>query len=451
MIFKRQATEYLQRWKASPHRKPLVIRGARQTGKTTLVTHFGDQFDTFLYVNLERTHDLSLFDHEGSMSQLLQRIALEKGTALKGETLLFIDEIQHSSNAMGLIRYFYEELPSLFVICTGSLLDVMMEEQGISFPVGRVEYLYLFPLTFAEFLSAIGEDEAALLFEQVPAPSWAHDHLMRLFRAYMVVGGMPEVVARYREGRDITRCSSVYNSLMTSFSDDVATYASGLASLQVVRRIMEVVPSQVGNRIVFNNFGNTGYRSRESANALRILERAMLLYLCYPTTATSLPLSLRYTKSPRLQFIDTGLLSFSLKLQSALLGPDDLHTIMGGMLCEHVVGQELLASSMLALEKPIFWVRESAQSSAQIDYLETDERRMIPIEVKAGSSGRLRSLHLFMEQSTGDLALRFYDGPIQLDEVSTPTDGTHYRLLSLPLYLASQAKEYAAYFAERAE
>ena len=141
MIFKRQATEYLQRWKASPHRKPLVIRGARQTGKTTLVTHFGDQFDTFLYVNLERTHDLSLFEHEGPMSQLLQRIALEKGTALKGETLLFIDEIQHSSNAMGLIRYFYEELPSLFVICTGSLLDVMMEEQGIS-SVG-VEYLYL--------------------------------------------------------------------------------------------------------------------------------------------------------------------------------------------------------------------------------------------------------------------------------------------------------------------
>ena len=281
-------------------------------------------------MNLERTHDISLFEHEGPMSQLLQRIALEKGTALKGETLLFIDEIQHSSNAMGLIRYFYEELPSLFVICTGSGLDVMMEEQGISFPVGRVEYLYLFPLTFAEFLSAIGEDEAALLFEQVPLPSWAHDHLMRLFRAYMVVGGMPEVVARYREGRDITRCSSVYNSLMTSFSDDVATYASGLASLQVVRRIMEVVPSQVGNRIVFNNFGNTGYRSRESANALRILERAMLLYLCYPTTATSLPLSLRYTKSPRLQFIDTGLLSFSLKLQSVLLGPDDLHTIMGG-------------------------------------------------------------------------------------------------------------------------
>ena len=117
------------------------------------------------------------------------------------------------------------------------------------------------------------------------------------------------------------------------------------------------------------------------------------------------------------------------------------------MFCEHVVGQELLASSMLALEKPIFWVRESAQSNAQIDYLETDERRMIPIEVKAGSSGRLRSLHLFMEQSAGDLALRFYDGPIQLDEVSTPTDGTHYRLLSLPLCLASQAKEYAAYFA----
>ncbi len=446
MIFNRNASEHLHRWKQSPHRKPLVIRGARQTGKTTLVTHFGAEFDTFLYLNLERPYDRELFDHEGPLDQLLQRIALEKNSQLQGEVLLFIDEIQHSSKAMNLVRYFYEELPDLFVICTGSLLDIMMEEQGISFPVGRVEYLYLFPLTFSEFLGAIGEDEALRLLQQIPAPLWAHDHLMRLFRIYLVVGGMPEAVAHYREGRNIAACADVYNSLLISFSDDAAKYAKGSTELQVVRRIMEVVPTEVGNRIVFNKFGNTGYRSRESANALRILERAMLLYLCYPTTTTSLPLTLRYTKSPRLQFIDTGLLTFSLKIQSILLGPDELHTIVGGMLCEHIVGQELLASSLVSLEKPVFWVRENPQSNAQLDYVIVDGAHLVPIEVKAGSTGRLKSLHLFMERSERNLAIRFYDGPIQIDDVVTPIQQKQYRLLSLPLYLASQVKEYVTHF-----
>ena len=187
MDFYRKAEKALAEWKQSPYRKPLLLCGARQTGKTTLVKKFGKSFDTFIYLNLEVDHDRRLFENELPVREVLQYICLEKGIQLKGETLLFLDEIQYSARAVMLMRYFYEELPDLYVISDGLPLEIMMEKRRISFPVGRVEYLYLFPMNFEEFLQAVGEDLALEYYQRTPVPDIAHDKLSFLFRLYTFI------------------------------------------------------------------------------------------------------------------------------------------------------------------------------------------------------------------------------------------------------------------------
>ena len=222
MAFYRNAEQDLMKWKTSPYRKPLVLRGARQTGKTTLIKNFGQSFDCFIYLNLEAEQDRRLFENELSVRDLIQYICLEKGIRRQGETLLFLDEIQYSARAVMLMRYFYEELPELYVISAGSLLEIMMEKRKISFPVGRVEYLYLFPMCFEEFLCALGEEAALEYYRQTPVPALAHDKLNRLFRLYTFAGGMPEAVARYAETRDLSQLPPVYSNLLAAYKDDVS-------------------------------------------------------------------------------------------------------------------------------------------------------------------------------------------------------------------------------------
>ena len=183
---------------------------------------FGKSFDTFIYLNLEVDHDRRLFENELPVREVLQYICLEKGIQLKGETLLFLDEIQYSARAVMLMRYFYEELPDLYVISAGSLLEIMMEKRRISFLVGRVEYLYLFPMNFEEFLQAVGEDLALEYYQRTPVLDIAHDKLSSLFRLYTFIWGMPEAVSRYVETRDLSTLSPVYADLLTAYKDDVS-------------------------------------------------------------------------------------------------------------------------------------------------------------------------------------------------------------------------------------
>ena len=213
MEFKRQILKDLKEWKESNFRKPLVLRGARQTGKTTVVNHFSKEFDTYIYLNLEKESDKNLFENKKDIKEIFQMICFERNISPKGETLLFIDEIQNSANAVMQMRYFFEELPEVFVIGAGSLLEIMMDVHKISFPVGRVEYKYLFPMTFEEFLLALEENQAAELLNTIPIPSFAHKKMIDLFRLYTFVGGMPEAVLRYKQTKDFLQVAQVYNSL----------------------------------------------------------------------------------------------------------------------------------------------------------------------------------------------------------------------------------------------
>ena len=446
MEFFRLAEQDLQRWKSSPYRKPLVLRGARQTGKTTLVKKFGRSFDCFIYLNLEAEQDRRLFENELSVRDLIQYICLEKGIRRQGETLLFLDEIQYSARAVMLMRYFYEELPELYVISAGSLLEVMMEKRKISFPVGRVEYLYLFPMSFEEFLSAMGETAALDCFRQTPIPVLAHEILSRLFRLYSFVVGMPEAVARYAETRDLSLLSSVYSNLLTAYRDDVSKYAATSHESDVIRHVIETAPLESGNRIAFEKFGNSGYRSLDVGNSMRKLERAMLLYLRYPVTQTELPIYPDKKLRPRLQVLDAGLISYSLGIQAVYFQNVQLTDVYRGALAEQMVWQELLAQERNERIVPAFWTREKKQSNAEVDFVYPWQGRLIPLEVKAGRDGTLKSLHQFLISSPENIAVRFYDQAFSVTETRTPMDhgnpGKPYRLISLPIYCAGKVGEY---------
>lgn len=447
MDFYRKAEKVLAEWKQSPYRKPLVLRGARQTGKTTLVKKFGKSFDTFIYLNLEVNHDRRLFENELPVREVLQYICLEKGIQLKGETLLFLDEIQYSARAVMLMRYFYEELPDLYVISAGSLLEIMMEKRRISFPVGRVEYLYLFPMNFEEFLQAVGEDLALEYYQRTPVPDIAHDKLSSLFRLYTFIGGMPEAVSRYVETRDLSTLSPVYADLLTAYKDDVSKYASTLRESDVIRHVIEIAPKESGNRITFEKFGHSGYGSSDVGSAMRKLERAMLLYLRYPITQYALPIYPDKKLRPRLQLLDSGLMNYALGIQTMYFQETQLLEIYRGILAEQMVWQELLARENRTLSMPAFWVREKKQSNAELDFVVPFSGRLIPMEVKSGKDGTLRSLHQYIKESREHIAVRLYNQKYSVQDTKTPfsetdPEGIPYRLINLPIYCAGKIEDY---------
>lgn len=300
------------------------------------------------------------------------------------------------------------------------------------------------PASFPEFLSAIDETAALEQLERVPGASFAHQKLLSLFHTYALVGGMPEAVQHYRQHRDLTALSSIYDSLITSYIDDVEKYARSNQQRQWISHAIRTSFAQAGKRIKFQGFGNSSYSSREMGEALRALQKALLLYIVYPETGYTLPLFPDLKKSPRLHVLDTGLMNYFAGIQREIISTDDLNKVYQGIMIEHLVGQELLAFQHLALSALHFWVREKKTSMAEVDYLFPYDGKLIPIEVKSGSEGKLRSLHLFMNEAPHTTAIRFYAGEVSLANLTTP-NGKSFKLLSLPYYAVSQIEKYLAW------
>jgi predicted AAA+ superfamily ATPase len=448
-MFNRSILSELVAWSAKPGRKPLVIRGARQVGKTTVINQFAKQFDQYIYLNLELQNDRQAFDQFKTIETLVQTLFFLKNLSLtkKNNTLLFIDEIQEVPEALNILRYFYETEPGIAVIAAGSLLETLFNK-NISFPVGRVEYKLLRPVSFPEFLEAMGEIEALQYLKQMPAPAFTHDKLISLFHTYALIGGMPEVIADYSKNKDLNALSPIYDSLITAYTDDVEKYTSSASQVQHIRHAIRASFSQAGKRIKFEGFGNSPYRSRDMGEALRTLEKALLIQLIYPCTEAQLPLLPDYKKSPRLQVLDTGMLNYFVGIQREILGTPDLNKVYQGSLIEHLVGQELLATQFNALSGLNFWVREKKESTAEVDYIWLFEGKLIPIEVKSGTEGKLKSLHLYMDIAPHTMAVRFYAGEISITKASTP-GGKTYQLLNLPYYLVSQIDRYIQWFQQQ--
>ena len=276
-MFKRIALKYLREWAQKDERKPLVLRGARQVGKTTLVRMFAKEFDNYIYLNLEEKENGELFAADNSFEDLLSGIFFKANVRKDSQrTLLFIDEIQNEPKAVQSLRYFYEKRPDIYVIAAGSLLESLMGRH-ISFPVGRVEYMVLHPCTFVEFLSAIGEDMLAEQVENVTVPQSLHNYTLDLFKKYMIIGGLPEVVANYAQYRDMVRLESVFSALLTGYRDDVEKYASKPKEQDSIRYILNYGWTSAAHRIQFAKFTNSSFKSADVSNAFRTLEKTLLL------------------------------------------------------------------------------------------------------------------------------------------------------------------------------
>jgi uncharacterized protein len=448
-MYQRLITQELTIWAKKANRKPLVLRGARQVGKTTAVNQFAQQFEQYIYLNLELPEDRQPFEQFANIESLVQALFFIKGKVLskKDDTLIFIDEIQAAPKALSILRYFYESMPTIAVIAAGSMLESLFNNK-ISFPVGRVEYKVVRPVSFVEFLGAMHETAALEQLEQVPMQTFTHHKLLQLFHTYALIGGMPEVVQHYCENKDLTALSPIYDSLITSYLEDVEKYASSETQIQHIRYAIRASFGQAGKRIKFEGFGNSPYKSKDMGEALRIIEKALLIQLIYPDTAGVLPFNPDLKKSPRLQVLDTGMMNYFGGIQREILDTKDLLSVHQGTMIEHLVGQELLSSQYLALSSLHFWIREKNSSSAEVDYLYPFESKLIPIEVKSGKTGSLRSLNLLMDLVPHNLSIRFYAGELAITN-GVSTEGKSYFLLNMPYYLATQLEKYLQWFSKQ--
>lgn len=418
-------------------------------GKTTLVKDFATSYRHFILLNLEKAADRSYFEDFGDVQTICEAIFLAHGISISEirETLLFIDEIQESPLAIQLLRWFYEDMPYLHVISAGSLLEFAMRKVK-SFPVGRVEFLYLHPLNFVEYLEATNRGQLSEQLKTIPVRAAAHKVLMDTFHRYAIIGGMPEVVKTDIEKNNLADLTRVYESIWSTYKDDVEKYTTNDTERKIIKHLMDTASFYVDQRVKFQGFGNSAYRSREVGEAFRTLEDAKIIRLIYPTTDLNPPPRPDLKKSPRLQFLDTGLVNYTLSIQARMLSLEDLNSAYKGAIIPHLITQELMSLQAISTQKPDFWVREKKQSNAEVDLVFMQDEKLIPIEIKSGSTGTLRSLHQFIDMADHSYAVRIYGGTLSIENAVTP-NGKPYQLMNLPYYLGTQLPAYMDWFVNR--
>ncbi len=439
MIYKRKLYQHLLSWKKSNRRKPLIIRGARQVGKSTLVREFSKEYDTFVELNLERKEDVQLFEMD-NVKLIIEAVFVRENHSMTNDSvLLFIDEIQESPKAIHLLRFFYEDYPELHVICAGSLLEHVLKDIS-SFPVGRIQQLVLHPFDFDEFLAAKGSKQVLKLLDEIPINKFSHNIILKLFHEYVIIGGMPEVIKTYIETDTFTTLKDVYEEIWHTYKDDIEKYGRSNTEKKVLRHVIDTAAHEK-DRITMSGFGNSNYKSREVGEALRSLDKSRLIQLIYPTISTQPPQEIDFKRKPRLQFLDTGLLNYALGIQSELIGMNDLSDFYRGRIIQHIVYQQVQSKYISVGHKSHFWVREKVNSNAEVNLIYQHEHLLIPVEIKSGSQGRLRSLHQYMDRTNHHYAIRFLSNNLSTENVATLTKKP-YTLLNLPYYLSTRISQY---------
>lgn len=435
-MIKRRILEDLETWRNDRWRKPLILRGARQVGKTTVVNEFGATFANYVYCNLEDPSYRRVFESDDRLSDKVNYLfALQQKRRQTGSTLIFIDEIQNSPHTVALLRYFYEQLPDLHVIAAGSLLESAVDV-NISFPVGRVQFLAVRPCSFREFACALGYEASLDLLSKNPGASSAlHRDMMSSFNQYCMVGGMPEAVQRYIDSRDISSISSTYDSLLQTYRNDIEKYVKHGKLTDVVRYLLRYGWHAAGDTITLSDFMGSGYTSGDVRAAFQTIEKAMLMELVYPSTSALSPYLPELRRKPKLIWLDTGLVSYAARAQQEFIESRDLMSTWRGKLAEHIVAQELLTLSNRVDEKRGFWCRAKGGDSAEVDFVYQYGSRLVPIEVKAGHNSHLRSLHSFIDNGNTDLAVRVWPEPFSVNELVSIGCKKPFRLINLPFYM----------------
>lgn len=395
---RRLVTDELHGWSGSPRRKPLVVRGARQVGKTWAVEQFGAaRFATVHTIDLERRRDLHrLFEGDLDPARIVGELEILLGRRIVvGQDLLFLDEIQACPRALVALRYFYELLPELHVIAAGSLLEFAVGE--LSFPVGRVQFLHVYPMTFREFLWATGDQVAAELVAAEPSElsEVVHDHLLERVRQYLFVGGMPEAVAVFAATASMHEAFAVQDELVIAYREDFSKYA-GRADKDCLDGVLAGVASGVGDQVKYARLVE-GFDNRAIKRAFDLLSRAQVVRPVRAASPAELPLAATASqKRFKAIMVDVGLMQRLCGLRADIeYARGDLLRVFHGALAEQFVGQELLATTRSEL---FYWARAERGSTAEVDYLIDGGGRVMPVEVKAGPAGRLRSLRMLLEQ-----------------------------------------------------
>lgn len=413
---KRIIDHFLLEWKDQANRKPLLLRGARQVGKTHAVRALGKQFENFVEINLESNEaarailekDLDLARIILQLSELLQK-RIEPGT-----TLLFFDEIQLVPKAIIALRYFYETMPALHVVAAGSLVDFAIEQVGV--PVGRITTLYMYPVSFFEFLVALGHLEwAKALLRYTPNQPLnneaLHEKLIHLIGIYLAIGGMPEAVNAWLHNKTSRDAKTVHMDLIYAYEQDFGKYAKK-NQIKYLNLLFSKITEQISNKFMYSRVGE--YQKRELAPALELLEKAGIIYKIIKSSGQGIPIGAHADLDNfKIIFLDVGLSQALLKLDISPWFVDPLKTFINkGEIIEAFVGQEILAYSDPIQKNALFyWCKESRGSEAEVDFLVQIKEHVVPIEVKSGISKRIKSMHIFLDSHPNSpYGLRFWAG-----------------------------------------
>lgn len=452
MYYERIIDRYLSEWATRPVHKPILLRGARQVGKSTAVRHLGESFKYYVEINLEKQSNyIDLFKKDLDVTRIVPQMAAMCGTPIvPNETLLFIDEIQESQEAIMALRYFKEDMPNLHVIAAGSLLEFVLDEIP-TFGVGRIHSMYMFPMTFDEFLMANGEqlllDARGHANFDAPLPAPLHEKMIGLMRTFMLVGGMPESVVKWVQTHDFLQCQEVQDDIITGYEADFPKYKKKVDS-QLLIATMKSAATQATKKFVYSRVPGE-YKTAEVKKALDLLIKAGILVPVTHSSGNGLPLGDESDESIRkVLLLDTGLM---LRLLNMTMGDTSTITaqiltataadlVNKGPMAEMLAGLELLHYLTPNLHHDLYyWVRQAKNSTAEIDYLLSRDMKVLPFEVKAGVQGGMKSLWDFMREKKLDQAVRCsLENFGKFDYIDAEAEGAVRHVEVYPLYALSQ-------------
>ncbi|MCQ2321868.1 MAG: AAA family ATPase [Bacteroidales bacterium] len=452
MYYERIIDRYLSEWATRPVHKPILLRGARQVGKSTAVRHLGESFKYYVEINLEKQSNyIDLFKKDLDVTRIVPQMAAMCGTPIvPNETLLFIDEIQESQEAIMALRYFKEDMPNLHVIAAGSLLEFVLDEIP-TFGVGRIHSMYMFPMTFDEFLLANGEqlllDARGQANIDAPLPTPLHEKLIGLMRTFMLVGGMPESVVKWVQTHDFLQCQEVQDDIITGYEADFPKYKKKVDP-QLLIATMKSAATQATKKFVYSRVPGE-YKTAEVKKALDLLIKAGILIPVTHSSGNGLPLGDESDESIRkILLLDTGLM---LRLLNMTMGDTSAITaqiltataadlVNKGPMAEMLAGLELLHYLTPNLHHDLYyWVRQAKNATAEIDYLLSRDMQVLPFEVKAGVQGGMKSLWDFMREKKLDQAVRCsLENFGKFDYIDAEAEGAVRHVEVYPLYALSQ-------------
>ncbi|MEI6241999.1 MAG: AAA family ATPase [Chlamydiota bacterium] len=435
----------LKSWKEDPFRIPLLLRGARQVGKSYLVEEFGkNHFVSIITINFDANPEYCSCFENLDPQVIIQKIELLSHQPITpGKTLLFLDEIQNCPKAIMALRYFKEKCPLLHVIAAGSLLEFTIQKEDFSFPVGRVQFLYVRPLSFKEFLIANNTLHLPKEIEKSeisnPITGAIHDHLMNYVKQYYLVGGMPAPISVFLQTKSFLKSQEIHAIISQTYQSDFGKYAKKREHIYL-QLLFEKIPNLIGQQFKYSKI-DSEVNSRDLKSALSLLIQAGIIHKVHATSADGIPLPFHKNDNKfKVLFLDIGLIQQVNQIEIEKIWTEDLTQINAGRMAEQFVGQELIAYGEFYEQKQLFfWDRVQKGSEAEVDYLISLGSHIFPIEVKAGKTGKLRSLQLFMKEKKSPLGIQICQSPLSFQD----------KILTVPFYMIDQiprlVKEALAY------